>query len=165
MHANEETIKRLYSAFAQLDAPAMEQCYAEDATFDDEVFSLRGKREVAGMWRMLCEATRDKGRDVWQLTWSDVTSGGREGSAHWEAHYRFSATGRMVHNRIDSDFIFTGQNLILTQHDRFNFWSWSRQALGVPGLLLGCTPFLRAKVRAQARASLGRFLGGARARA
>jgi len=35
----------------------MATCYAGDVVFNDEVFSLRGKREVAGMWRMLCAAT------------------------------------------------------------------------------------------------------------
>jgi hypothetical protein len=48
---------------------------------------------------------------------------------------------------------------LITRHrDRFNFWSWSRQALGAPGLLLGWTPFLRQKVRAQAAANLQKFL-------
>lgn len=35
---------------------------------------------------------------------------------------------------------------------------WSRQALGAPGYLLGWTPTLRHKVRAQDGASLARFL-------
>ena len=43
---NAQTIERFYSAFAKLDAPAMEACYAPDAVFDDEAFSLRGRREV-----------------------------------------------------------------------------------------------------------------------
>ena len=48
---------------------------------------------------------------------------------------------------------------LITRHtDRFDFWRWSRQALGAPGLLLGWSPFLRAKVRGQAAASLRRFL-------
>ena len=38
------------------------------------------------------------------------------------------------------------------------FRSWSRQALGTPGLLLGWSPFLRNKVRATAAANLKRFL-------
>ena len=57
MNANERTIEAFYGAFARLDPDAMANCYADDAQFDDEVFSLRGKREVMGMWRMLCAAT------------------------------------------------------------------------------------------------------------
>ena len=148
------TIEALYAAFARLDADAMAACYAESAQFDDEAFSLRGRRQVGGMWAMLCGATRAKGMADWKLEASGITERG----AHWEAHYRFSATGRLVHNIIDAEFEFDGAGLILRHRDRFDFWRWSRQALGAPGLLLGWTPFLRAKVRAQAAANLQRFL-------
>ncbi|MDB5850506.1 MAG: ketosteroid isomerase [Rhodoferax sp.] len=158
MPANQLTLQTFYAAFARLDAETMGRCYADAAKFDDEVFSLRGRGEVAGMWAMLCGATQAKGRDVWRLEASDIQADAATGRAHWEAHYRFSATGRLVHNRIDGNFTFDAQGLILTHRDRFNFWAWSRQALGAPGLLLGWTPFLRAKVRAQAAANLRKFL-------
>ena len=145
-----QTIQGFYDAFAQLDGGKMERCYADDARFDDEVFSLRGQREIGSMWRMLCDATRAKGLAVWRLEVSAVT----ERSAHWDATYRFSATGRMVTNRIDATFEFNPAGLIVRHTDRFDFWSWSRQALGLPGQLLGWTPMLRNKVRAQAAANL-----------
>jgi hypothetical protein len=148
------TIERFYAAFARLDADTMAACYAEDARFDDEVFSLAGRRKIGGMWRMLCTATQAKGLAHWKLAVSAVT----ERSAHWDAHYLFSATGRQVLNKIDAEFEFDASGLITRHRDRFDFWAWSRQALGLPGVLLGWTPFLRAKVRAQAGASLQRFL-------
>jgi ketosteroid isomerase-like protein len=46
MHVNQQTLERFYSAFARLDADAMAACYAEEAAFDDEVFSLRGKAQA-----------------------------------------------------------------------------------------------------------------------
>jgi hypothetical protein len=152
-----DTIAHFYAAFARLDGAAMQACYAADAQFDDEVFSLRGRDQVGGMWRMLCGATRAKGGDAWRLEVRDIT----EHSAHWEAHYRFSATGRAVHNIIDAEIDCGADGLIRRHRDRFNFWRWSRQALGTPGLLLGWTPFLRAKVRAQAAANLAKYLAGA----
>ena len=148
------TIERFYSAFAKLDAETMQTCYAADASFEDEVFALRGAREIGGMWRMLCEATQAKGLAHWKLELSQVT----DTSAHWDAHYLFSATGRLVLNRIDASFEFDPQGLIRQHRDRFDFWRWSRQALGVPGVLLGWSPWLRAKVRGQAAANLKRFL-------
>ena len=148
------TIERLYAAFAKLDAEAMAACYAQDATFDDEAFSLQRRVQVGAMWAMLCDAVKAKGRDVWQLEVSQVT----DRSAHWEATYRFSATGRMVHNIIDAEFEFDRAGLITRHRDRFDFWRWTRQALGTPGLLLGWSPFLRAKVRAQAAKNLERFI-------
>ncbi len=158
MHPNALTITKFYTAFAELEADGMAQCYADDATFEDEVFTLNGKTEVMGMWRMLVETTRSKGMDAWRLEFSDVSANATSGQAHWDAHYRFSATGRMVLNRIDAQFTFNAQGLIVTHRDRFNFWSWSSQALGAPGLLLGWSPFLRNKVRQQAAGNLQKFM-------
>lgn len=158
MNANERTIENFYNAFARLDADAMAVHYDDDVAFDDEVFSLRGKQQVMGMWRMLCAATKEKGADVWKLRFGNVHAEGSTGSAHWDAHYRFSATGRLVNNSIDAKFEFGPDARIVRHHDSFDFWRWSRQALGVPGLLLGWTPMLHSKIRAKAAANLQRFL-------
>jgi len=155
---NEQTIRRFYDAFARLDADTMASCYAPDASFDDEAFSLRGAREVGAMWKMLCAGTQAKGAAVWKLRYRDVRADATSGQAHWDAHYLFSATGRIVDNAIDSRFTFTSDGLIATQHDSFDFWRWSRQALGTPGLLLGWSPMLKKKVRATAAANLAAFL-------
>lgn len=155
--ARRARIEGFYAAFAKLDSAAMQACYAEDARFDDEAFSLVGAAQIGGMWRMLCEATRAKGMTHWKLEASDIT----DHSAHWEAHYLFSATGRLVHNKIDAEFEFDENNLITRHRDRFDFWIWSRQALGTPGALLGWSPWLRGKVRAQAAANLKKFLAKA----
>lgn len=159
-HANAELLSRFYAAFAALDAESMADCYAPDASFQDEVFTLRGRDEVAAMWRMLCAATRDKGRDAWSLEASAISADARTGRAHWEARYRFSATGRLVHNRIEAGFEFR-DGVIVRHRDRFDFWSWSRQALGAPGWLLGWSPPLRRKVQARAAVNLAAFRGRA----
>jgi len=153
-----QTIEKFYAAFAQLDAATMQSCYAPGATFRDEAFSLAGPVQIGGMWRMLCEATRAKGMAHWKLEHSAVKSDGRTGSAHWEAHYLFSATGRLVHNRIDAAFTFDEHGLITDHIDRFDFHAWARQALGLPGLLLGWTPFLRRQVQQRAATQLQRYL-------
>ena len=134
------TIEKLYAAFAKLDADAMTACYAQDALFDDEAFALKGRTQIGGMWTMLCDAVKAKGRDVWKIE----VSGIKDRSARWEANYRFSSTGRLVHNIIDAEFEFDSQGLIKRHRDRFSFWHWSRQALGMKGLLLGWTGWLRA---------------------
>nr|WP_315237041.1 nuclear transport factor 2 family protein [uncultured Albidiferax sp.] len=158
MHPNQATLERFYTAFARLDADTMATCYASDVQFADPVFTLSGQQQVGGMWRMLCAATQAKGRDAWKLEFSGLQADANTGQAHWEAHYRFSATGRLVHNRIDARFRFNAAGLIAEHRDAFDFWAWSRQALGTPGLLLGWTPLLRAKVRKQAAANLQKFL-------
>ena len=148
------TIERFYAAFARLDGAAMQACYAADARFDDPVFNLQGRAQIGGMWRMLCDATQAKGADVWRLEVRDIT----DQSAHWEAHYRFSTTGRMVHNIVEAQIRCGPDGLIQHHHDSFDFWRWSRQALGTPGLLLGWTGFLRNKVRSTAAGNLQKYL-------
>ena len=148
------TIERLYASLGALQADAMAACYAEDAHFEDEAFNLNGRREIGGMWRMLCQATRAKGQAHWKIETSQVT----ERSAHWDAHYLFSATNRLVLNRIDATFEFNPAGLIVKQRDRFDFWRWSRQALGAPGYLLGWSGAFQNKVRAKAAGNLKAFL-------
>ena len=61
MHPNQQTLEAFYSAFARLDADTMGNSYALEAVFEDEVFSLHGKREIAGMWRGTSAMGRIKG--------------------------------------------------------------------------------------------------------
>jgi ketosteroid isomerase-like protein len=49
LHSNAQTLDRFYRAFATLDSTSMRSCYAPDVRFKDEVFTLRGVDEVAGM--------------------------------------------------------------------------------------------------------------------
>jgi ketosteroid isomerase-like protein len=150
--ANAALIDRFYEAFGRRDAETMAACYAPDATFSDPVFqNLRGA-EVPSMWRMLCEGATDL-----KVVHSEVRADGDRGSAHWDADYTFSATGRPVHNEIDASFAFR-DGLIAEHVDRFDLWKWTRQALGPVGLALGWSPPVQNKVRAQARARLDEFM-------
>lgn len=152
-----QTLERFYTAFAALDAATMQDCYSADARFDDEAFSLQGREQIGAMWRMLCETTKQRGMAHWQLKFSDLAAEDGRGRAHWEAHYLFSATGRTVHNVIDATFEFDADGRIRRHHDRFDFWAWSRQALGLPGWLFGWSGWLRRQVRARAAAQLAKF--------
>lgn len=129
-HPNADLLTRFYAAFQQRDASGMAACYHPDVHFQDPAFDLHGARAGA-MWHMLCA----RGHDL-RLTVSNVQADDQTGSAHWEADYTFSQTKRLVHNEIDAAFTFE-DGLIRTHRDAFDFWTWSRQALGAPGLLLG----------------------------
>ena len=48
--------------------------------------------------------------------------------------------------------------LIAEHDDEFDFYRWSRQALGTSGLLLGWTPIVRNAVRRRAREGLDEFM-------
>lgn len=152
MHPNAELIARFYAAFANRDADAMIACYHPDVEFSDPVFpDLRGARAGA-MWRMLCARAKDL-----RVTVDDIAADDRLGRARWEAWYTFSATGRRVHNTITAEFEFL-DGLILRHHDSFDLWSWSRQALGVKGLLLGWSSVVRDRVREQAERGLDTYI-------
>lgn len=156
MHPNAALIARFYTAFQARDAATMGACYAPDVVFSDPAFGeLRGD-EARGMWEML--VGRATGLVV---EFSAVEADDTRGSAHWEARYDFTQTGRKVHNVIDAAFEFR-DGLIVRHQDTFDFWAWSRQALGPTGVLLGWSGFLQGKVRAQARKGLERHLSGAR---
>jgi hypothetical protein len=151
---SQATIARFYKAFAELDAKTMALCYAQDAKFDDPVFSLRGRTHIGGMWTMLCLSIKKHGRTDWKLEVSRIT----DHSAHWEPTYRFSQTGHLVHNVIDAEFEFDSQGLIKRHTDRFSFWRWARQAFGLSGVLLGWSGFMRRKVQRAATRTLARHL-------
>lgn len=143
-------VETLYQAFQQKDFATMAACYHSEAEFQDEAFTLKGK-EIGAMWHMLIE----RGTDL-ELTFSVKEHMGQV-SAHWEPTYHFSQTGRHVHNIIDAEFDFR-DGKIYRHRDSFNFWRWSWQALGLPGMLLGWSPFLRKKVSTMAMGNLAKFI-------
>lgn len=152
MHPHAALIARFYEAFAKRDAEAMAACYHKDVVFSDPVFGeLRGDR-ARDMWRMLCGRAKDL-----TVVASDIAADDKLGSARWVADYRFGKTGRPVHNVIEARFAFR-DGLIAEHHDTFPLYKWSRMALGAPGVLLGWTPMVQAKVRAQARQGLDAFV-------
>lgn len=141
-------LDRFYSAFAARDWATMGACYADDAHFSDTVFQDLDANGVRAMWRMLLTS----GTDL-QVSHRVEAESQKTGLCQWEAHYTFSRTGRKVHNIIRSEFELRN-GLIVRQRDHFDFWRWSRQALGTTGLVLGWSPLMRNKVRATAEAAL-----------
>ena len=151
MHPNAELITRFYEAFQRRDAAAMNACYHPDIVFEDPAFGRLQAADARTMWVLLCSRAKDL-----EITFRDVEADDRSGCAHWEARYLFSQTGRRVHNKIDAEFGFR-DGLIVEHNDGFSFWDWSRQAMGAPGLLLGWSPFLKARVQKNARGGLDAF--------
>lgn len=152
MHAHEQLIRDFYAAFAAKDAAAMARCYHPDIFFSDDVFTeLRGK-EATAMWAMLCA----RGKDL-DLTLLDASADAEGGTARWDAKYTFSQTGRFVHNKISARFAFR-DGKIIRHMDSFNFWDWSKQALGPMGLFLGWFPAIKSLVRKKADKNLRDFM-------
>jgi ketosteroid isomerase-like protein len=152
MESHASLINQFYDAFSHQDYATMQALYHQEATFSDPVFQDLNAGEVRAMWQMLIGA----GRDL-QVSWRDVTADAETGSCRWDATYTFSRTGRKVHNIIHATFVFR-DGKIFRHNDVFDFWRWSRQALGVPGIFLGWTGVIRNKVRQSARTGLDKFM-------
>ena len=144
---NDPLIERFYAAFDARDGETMAACYAPGAHFSDPVFPDLNDDEPGAMWRMLTAQATELRIELLEHT---------EDTARWRAHYVFSQTGRPVVNDVRATFRFA-DGLIADHRDEFSFHRWSRQALGLPGLLLGWTPLLRSKVRSNALKSLASF--------
>jgi len=150
MSSHKALVEKFYTAFQSKDFQTMAECYHPEVYFRDEAFELKGK-QVGAMWHMLCE----RGTDL-VMTYSVSEKNGLV-FAHWEPKYTFSQTGRFVHNIIDAEFEFK-DGKIIRHIDRFDFWRWSRQSLGAPGVMLGWSSFLKKKVGTMANQSLMSFI-------
>jgi ketosteroid isomerase-like protein len=156
-HPNAALIETFYTAFQRRDAEAMIACYADDVWFSDPVFhDLRGPR-VGAMWRMLAARATSL-----QVTFRDITATDTTGSAHWEARYEFSATGRPVHNVIDARFELRGGKIV-RHADSFDLWRWAGMALGAKGKLLGWAPPVKNAIHKTAMRGLESYEAGRRA--
>lgn len=150
---NDAVLERFYSSFQKGDAMGMSSCYHDSVTFTDPAFGRLKGKEVRAMWTMLLS----KKESELKIEYSGITADEKSGKAHWIATYKYGPQKRKVVNKINSRFIFS-ENKILEQVDDFDLWTWSRQALGPIGLLLGWTPFLRKKIQTMARKSLHSFM-------
>lgn len=152
MNPNENLITKFYTAFSNSDAETMVKCYHPNIEFQDPAFGILKGKEVSNMWRMLI--SRSKGN--LKIAFSNVKADDESGSSKWIATYNFSKTNRKVVNVIHANFEFQ-DGLIIKHTDDFNVWKWTQQALGLPGYLLGWTPFLQKKIQEQSRDLLKKY--------
>jgi ketosteroid isomerase-like protein len=152
MSAHADTIRDFYAAFARKDGDAMAAAYSPGAHFRDPAFGDLHGEEPGAMWRMLTARSHDL-----EVELVDRAAAGDTGSAHWIARYTFGQTGRPVVNDVSSTFRFR-DGLIADQRDDFDFYRWTRQALGPMGVALGWSPIVQGSVRRKAQAGLDQFL-------
>jgi limonene-1,2-epoxide hydrolase len=152
MNNNEELIQNFYNAFARLDYTTMQNCYAENPVFNDPVFGILQGDEVKAMWEMLCKSATD-----FNLHADKITIDGEYGTCNWVSTYTFSKTGKQVINEVKAHMRI--ENEKITEHtDEFDIYKWSRQALGLPGILLGWSGYLKNKIRHDAKKKLYQFM-------
>jgi ketosteroid isomerase-like protein len=147
-----ELIKKFYAAFNDRDAETMISCYHDDIVFEDPAFGKLQNKQAKYMWQMLCQNAKNL-----KVESSNIEANDQNGSAHWEAWYTFSKTGRSVHNKIDAQFEFK-DGKIIKHTDYFNLHRWASQAIGWKGALLGGTNFFKKKLIRQTNLMLDKFM-------
>ena len=152
MDKNKALIEQFYSALQNKKIVELQSLYAENAVFNDPVFSNLNAKRVRAMWEMLITSGKDM-----RIEFYNVSGNATGGTAQWDAYYTFSATGNKVVNRITAHF--TIENGKIVKHtDSFSFYNWARQALGIPGLLFGWSSLIKAKIRKKAKKNLETFM-------
>lgn len=153
MSTNTAVIATFYSAFQKLDHAMMNSCYSDDIVFNDPVFGLLEGNEAKYMWEMLCTNAKE-----FSLTFSDIEELDEEyATCKWVATYTYSKTGRKVVNNIKA-YMRLKDGKIIEHSDAFKLSKWAAQALGLKGVLLGWTGFMKKKIQNSARKSLINFI-------
>lgn len=148
---NKKLITNFYEAFANADANGMVLCYHDEIEFEDPAFGKLNGAAAKNMWRLLLSRNNDI-----KVTFFDVKANENTGSANWQAIYNYGPDKRKVINKIAATFEFK-DGKISKHTDNFSMWKWSKQALGLKGLLLGWTPFLKNKVQSMTNKLLKEF--------
>jgi len=130
----------------------MATSYHPDADFSDPVFQNLHGSEVGMMWTMLCLQSSSL-----EIAFENVYADDNAGRADWSVKYTFGKAKRKVHNKIHAEFTFAAGKII-KHTDDFNFWKWSRMALGPLGLMMGWNSIVQLNIRKQAMANLTKFI-------
>ena len=153
MEANKHVIEKFSTAFQKLDHQTMNSCYSDDIVFSDPAFGLLRGDEAKSMWEMLCKNAKD-----FSLTFFNIQLLDEEyATCNWVATYTFSKTGRKVINNIKA-FMKLKDGKIIEHSDAFKLSKWAAQALGLKGVLLGWTGFMKRRIQKNARKNLISFI-------
>ncbi len=152
---NEELIQSFYKAFAKSDAAKMIACYHDDITFTDPAFGTLNGQRAKQMWQMLLSQKSSGAK----ISFENISATDTNGQASWTAQYTYGDQKRQVVNHVQANFEFKdGQ--IIKHTDTFDLWSWSKQALGPIGYLLGWSAFMKNKVQKTTNDKLDAFIKG-----
>jgi len=128
-------------------------CYHKDIIFEDPAFGTLKGELAKSMWLMLLN--RSQG-DL-KIEYSDVKVAGATGTARWKATYFYGKAKRKVLNEVQAEFQFK-DGKIIKHTDRFDLWTWTRQALGISGYLLGWSSFMKRKIQKSTNKMLDDFM-------
>lgn len=139
---NADLIERFYTSFAQGDLEGMLACYHDEIEFADSAFGTLKGAKARAIWTMLLSNKQTKIK----ISFDGIEANDTLGKAHWKAEYLFGRKQRKVVNDVTTSFSFK-EGKIAQHTDSFSLWKWASQALGVPGVLLGWTPYMKKRIQ------------------
>jgi hypothetical protein len=146
----EKILHTFYSAFSEGNASAMISCYHEDIIFEDPAFGKLKSEKAYAMWKMLLSKKEESELNI---TFNVIN----DKQVEWVANYKYGPKKRPVLNKVRASFEFL-DGKIIRHTDSFSLWKWSQQALGMSGLLLGWSNFMKSKVQATTNKLLEKYI-------
>ena len=150
---NQDLIKKFYTSFSKSDYERMTSCYHKDVVFQDPAFGTLRDGRPSQMWEMLL--SRAKGNI--SISFEDIKADENTGSARWTAIYEYGPKKRQVTNNVTAAFTFK-DGKIIEHTDNFDLWSWTKQAMGPVGYLLGWSSFIKNKIQKTTNSQLDSFI-------
>jgi SnoaL-like domain len=159
-------VGRFFEAFAASDWQTMARCYHDKASFSDPVYPDLREERIVYMWHQLLggiETSKSKrgskkssSLNNLKLEYRVLFGDERKAQVQWTATYLYEK--RSVSNQVLSTLAIWDDKIV-RQVDEYNFWRWSRQALGLTGLAFGAMPWYQRSVQRSAQSRLEQAAG------
>ena len=146
-------MEKLYHSFSIGDPIGMKDCYHNNSMFQDPVFGVLKGDRVGYMWEMLLSKKEAELKIIYNIIEVDD----RHARVHWIATYYYGPRKRKVINNVTANFEFS-EGKISRHIDDFNLWTWSKQALGISGYLLGWSSYMKEQIQNKTREFLNSFI-------
>ncbi len=159
-------VGRFFEAFAASDWQTMARCYHDKASFSDPVYPDLREERIVYRWHQLLSAAETStlksgsknshSLNNLKLEYRVLFGDERKAQVLWTASYLYQ--NRSVSNEVLSTLAIWDDKIV-RQVDEYNFWRWSRQALGLTGLAFGAMPWYQRSVQRSAQSRLEQAAG------
>ncbi|WP_342269364.1 nuclear transport factor 2 family protein [Spiroplasma endosymbiont of Aspidapion aeneum] len=152
--STKQIINEFYSAFKKGDYQKMNSLYGEDIIFNDSIFKDLDYLQVTSMWEMLLSK---KEESKFSIEYEVLLDHNDEYYVMWSAHYLFGPKRRKVSNIVKSEMVIKDKKIAL-HTDVFDFYKWSKQAIGIASILFGKRKFFHNKICSVANKNLMNYI-------
>ncbi|SCY07660.1 SnoaL-like domain-containing protein [Nonlabens sp. Hel1_33_55] len=145
-------LTQFYKGLKNANASNMTALYKDNSHFKDPVFGdLHGEHAIS-MWHMLFS----KNNQV-KISYKIIEATPTYGKVQWTANYLNGSNKRPVTNHVTANFKLADGEIV-NHVDSFNLSKWSRQALGVSGLLMGWSSFMKNQIQKKTNSLLDHYI-------